>query len=190
MIQPHVIIGAVLFALACEVQPLVATDPTVHLLVQFPLLGGAGFMLGRQMSLPPTWTGPVVVFGIATVLFWMLPRSLDGTLTDWTLHIAKFVTLPLAGGLPLAVVWPRLHFIVRGVIKAEAVSMLGILGFLYTHAPIRICNSYLISDQITLGFNFFWAAAALAVVWSLPVFLGPTFVWRLPKSRTFLNDIS
>ena len=54
MIQPYVIIGVVLFALAYAVQPLVATDPTVHLLVQFPLLGAAGFMLGRQMSLPPT----------------------------------------------------------------------------------------------------------------------------------------
>lgn len=170
-------ISAGLFVAAIAVQPWVATDPVMHMLVQFPLLGASGFILGRSFSLGKTWTGAALILGIATLLFWMLPRSLDGALTHWTLHFAKFATLPLLAGLPIALAWPKTHRILRGFLKAEAISMLGVLGFLYTHAPIRICNSYLISDQIQLGYGFFWLATALAIVWSLPVFLGPSFTW-------------
>jgi hypothetical protein len=105
------------------------------------------------------------------------------------MHFAKFTTLPLAAGLPLALAWPHTHRILRGLIKAEAISMLGILGFLYTHAPIRICNSYLVSDQIRLGFGFFWVAAGLSLVWSLPVFVGPNITWPRLNLRTLLNDL-
>lgn len=194
MTRADATLGTVIFAAAAAVQPWVASDPLVHMLVQFPLLGGVGFALGRRISLPERWTGAAVIIGIATVFFWMLPRSLDSALTSWTMHLAKFTTLPLAAGLPLTLAWPRLHRVLRGFVKAETISMLGVLGFLYTHAPIRICNSYLITDQVRLGFGFFWVAAALAILWSLPVFLGPSFTWHGPylaslKTRTLQNDL-
>lgn len=194
MTRTDAILTTGLFALAVAVQLWVATDPVVHMLVQFPLLGAVGFLLGRQIPLAERWAGATVIVGIATVLFWMLPRSLDGALTSWSMHFAKFITLPLAAGLPLALAWPRLHRVLRGFVKAETISMLGVLGFLYTHAPIRICNSYLITDQVRLGVGFFWLAAALAIFWSLPVFLGPSFTWHAPylawlKTRTPRNDL-
>jgi hypothetical protein len=38
------------------------------MLVQFPLLGAAGFVLGQHVSLPKKWVDVAVVFGIVTVL--------------------------------------------------------------------------------------------------------------------------
>jgi hypothetical protein len=48
--------------------------------------------------------------------------------------------------------------------------MLGILAFLYTHAPTRLCNVYLLDDQRLLGERFLYLALALAVIWALPLF--------------------
>jgi hypothetical protein len=160
------------FAAAAAVQPFVVRDPVMHMLVQYPLLAVSGFALGTGRKIPTGWVGPLLVLSISTLLFWMLPRSLDGALQSWTLHLGKFATLPLLFGMPLALTWPHLHPILRGILKAEAVSMVAVMSFLYTHAPIRICNSYLFSDQVRLGYGFAVAAIALAIVWSIPAFLG------------------
>ena len=170
--NPHTFSAFALFATAVAVQPFVAADPVVHMLVQFLLLVASGYVLGVRLRLPFELIGPVLVCGITVLLFWMLPRSLDGALTSWPMHIAKFVTLPLFVGLPLGLTWPVLGPILRGFLKAQSVSMAGVMGFLYTHAPIRICNSYLVDDQIRLGFGFFFLATSLAFYWSLPVLIG------------------
>lgn len=57
-----------LFATTIAVQPWVSKSPIVRMLVQFPLLGAAGFVLGQHVSLPKKWVDVAVVFGIVTVL--------------------------------------------------------------------------------------------------------------------------
>ena len=182
-------IALVFFGAALSVQPGVASDPVLHMLVQFPLLGVAGYMLGRGFRLRDTWIGAMLVAAIAVLLFWMLPRSLDGAVATWPMLIAKFVTLPLGVGLPFALVWARLNPILRGFLKAEAISMVGVLGFLYTHAPVRICNSYLVDDQIRLGYGFFYAAAGLAICWSVPVLIGQNPSSNISLSGKIEHDI-
>jgi hypothetical protein len=51
--------------------------------------------------------------------------------------------------------------------------MLGVLAFLYIHAPVRICNSYLVADQERLGFAFLMTAIGLAIAWAIPLFTPP-----------------
>jgi hypothetical protein len=102
----------------------------------------------------------------------MLPKILDNILTYRNLHFSKFIFLPLTIVMPIVLCWNRLHYVVRGLIKTEIISMFSILGFFYMHAPIRICNSYLVDDQIRLGFGFFFVASCLSIFWIIPVFNG------------------
>ncbi|MCG8490526.1 MAG: hypothetical protein MI743_02830 [Sneathiellales bacterium] len=160
------------FVLSLVAQIWVAEDPVIHVLVQFPLLVFVGYCLASGMRIQQIFMGPLLVLAVAAILFWMLPRTLDAILTEWGMFIAKFVLLPLTVGVPLALCWRHLNPVVRGFVKAQAISMLGILGFLYTHAPVRICNSYLLDDQVRLGYGFFLVVVGLSIVWTIPVFIG------------------
>ena len=174
------LIPVVLFAFAVLAQAWVANDPVIHVLVQMPLLAVAGYFLPHHFTLPRTAVGPVLILALVTCAIWMLPRSVDAALSDMGWHLAKFVTLPLGFGLTLSLSWPVIGPVLRGFIKAQVISMLLVLGFLYTHAPIRICNSYLVDDQHRLGLGFVTVALGLSLWWIIPAFLG--------KPITLLKD--
>jgi hypothetical protein len=151
------------------------------MLVQLPLLVLAGWCLGTScMSLfgrarKSEWNQggiPGLLIAITALLFWMLPKSLDGALEGIDLEVAKFITLPLCLGVPLALSWRRAHPLVRGFLKAQFLSMLGVLSFLYSAAPIRICNNYLVSEQETLGLLLGAIALLLAGLWGGALFFG------------------
>ncbi|MEO9514441.1 MAG: hypothetical protein ABJH45_03520 [Paracoccaceae bacterium] len=175
-----------LFALGCLAQVWVAGDPVIHVLVQMPLLAAAGYALPHRFILPRSGLGPVLVLAFVTLAIWMLPRSVDAALSSTTWHLAKFVTIPLGIGFALSLSWPHIGPILRGFIKAQLVSMLLFLGFLYTHAPIRICNSYLIDDQQRLGMGFVYAAIGLTLCWIVPVFLGSP----ISSQKEYTHDLS
>ena len=167
--------GGFAFAFALGMQPFVGSDLVVHVLLQMPalVLAGAAFALNRAM--PGHLVGALLILALVTGAIWMLPRSVDAALITQTGLVAKFVTLPLLCGAPLALSWPRIGPVLRGFLKAQTISMLLFLSFLYIHAPLRICNSYLIDDQQRLGQGFAYAAAVLALIWLVPVFARPKF---------------
>ena len=67
-------------------------------------------------------------------------------------------------------------------IKAQSVSMLLLLAFVYTHAPLRICNSYLVDDQQRLGIGFAFVAIGLALIWIVQA-----FTWSVTATLKGLN---
>lgn len=87
-----------------------------HMLVQIPLLVVAGALLAS--CVPAALRRKLDAFnanGFAGILaagfvtsYWMLPRALDAALSDPLMELAKFCSLPLLVGLPLALSWPRL----------------------------------------------------------------------------------
>ena len=158
-----------LFVIALMLSPFIRLDPLLHVLLQLPLLGVSGWLAFRQVRAKPGYALPLLFVVLTTLAYWMLPRSIDLALADWRVDLLKLASLPLLVGAPLAMAWPGLHPILRGLLKAQTISMLGVLGFLYTHAPVRICNAYLVSDQERLGQGFLAAALLLAVCWSFPV---------------------
>ncbi|WP_158978600.1 hypothetical protein [Parasedimentitalea maritima] len=168
----RIVMTGTAFSIACSLQPLVGQDPVIHVLAQFPALILAGALLGGRFRLPQHFTGPSLVLALVSLAIWMLPRSLDAALLDPVWMVAKFVTLPLCVGLPLAAAWSHVGSVLRGFLKAQAISMLLFLGFLYTHAPMRLCNSYLVDDQQRLGLGFVYVACALILWWIIPVFFG------------------
>jgi len=44
---------------------------------------------------------------------WMLPLAIDAALDDPWVTLAKFLSLPLLIGVPVALSWPRAGFVVR-----------------------------------------------------------------------------
>ncbi len=156
-------------------------DPVAHILVQLPILALAGALIAMalvdHMDLQRSrWNAggvPAILIAILAILFWMLPRSIDSALIDGRVELLKFITIPSLIGAPLALSLRRAHPLLRGFLKAQTVSMLGVMAFLYTHAPVRICNSYLVVDQERLGLGFLVVAFAFAILWTLPLFFTP-----------------
>lgn len=177
--QTQLLCAAALFAACAVLRTTLEADPVTHVLVQLPCLALAGWLVGSSMretilvayaSADRGLSGLLVA--IFTIAFWMLPRSIDAALENPVVELAKFFSIPLLIGVPFAICWKHVHPIVRGFLKANALSMLAVLAFLYTHAPIRICNNYLVSDQERLGFGFLIVAFALALIWVAPLFVG------------------
>ena len=169
----RILAAGVLFLLALTLRWAVDESPIQHVLIQMPLLVLAGVALAWNLKVGRHRALPLFILAFSVFLFWMQPRSVDWALTG-TGEVAKFVTLPLLLGVPLRLSWPLLGPLLRGFLQANALSMLGVLGFLYIHAPIRICNSYLVSDQQNLGVGFLITPAGLTCLWGFPVLFGGT----------------
>lgn len=132
---------------------------TLQMLVQIPLLGVSGWMLGASVPDPVLagfagWnrsgiSGIVLISVVAMV--WMLPRAMDATLDMPWVEFAKFASVPLLIGLPLSISWPRAGFVVRGVFLVEVIATAFRLGWLYRISPVRLCSNYLLGDQRRLG---------------------------------------
>ena len=151
-----------------------------HVLVQIPMVVAVGFVLGRRVeprihsALRAVNAGgiPGILLVSFTIAFWMIPRWLDGSLTSDMIAAAKYLSLVLLAGMPLAWSWSRLHPVARGVVKIEFLAMLFRLGWLYLISPDRFCNNYLLSDQVWLGRGMIVVAIALSITWVIPVFFG------------------
>jgi hypothetical protein len=166
-----------LIAIAVLFRSPLEASPLTHVLVQLPVLVLAGALIAPYLRFGKgDWNrggwACLLAAGIG-IAFWMLPRSIDATLADMRWEIAKFLALPFLVGLPLAAGYARAHPLTRAVIKAQTVSMLAVMAFLYTHAPMRLCNAYLAEDQYRLGIGFLALAFAAAAAWIAPL-LFPT----------------
>lgn len=172
------ILGAVMLWLLCVLfrQPL-ESHPITHVLVQLPALAWCGWLLARNSSIGlsvarQSWNQggfAALLAALFLIIFWMLPNSIDAALTKPNMNVFKYLSVPLGVGAALATGWPRAHPILKGFLKANAISMLAILAFLYTHAPVRICNAYLVVDQEQLGYGFLYTAIGLSILWTAPL---------------------
>lgn len=150
-----------------------------HMLVQIPLLAVAG-VLGA-FALPPRLRrllGAYNAYGLPFTLlaclvstYWMLPRALDAALTQPLMEVAKFVSLPLLVGLPLALSWRPLGAIGQGFVAANFISMVSVVGWLYIVAPVRVCNNYLVDQQTVTGWLLVAVSGLLFLAWAAPAFI-------------------
>lgn len=175
MRTPVLFLSLAVFGSCAALRHILERDPVTHMLVLLPALALAGWLMAsalraQRFQLRRTDANALTLLSVFAILFWMLPRYIDASLTDPVVGAAKFISIPLCVGAVLAVSWRATHPLLRGFLKANALSMLGVLAFLYTHAPVRICNSYLVVDQERLGYGFLFAALILGVTWTAPLF--------------------
>ncbi len=153
--------AALLFCalLAPPVKHVLEGSMTAQMLLQMPLLAYVGWLLRRALpkrvlSITAAWNhGGIagLVLTSVTAALWMLPRSLDAAVALPWVAAAKYLSVPLLIGVPLAVSWPRAGFIVRGVFLLEFVATSYRVGWLYLSWPERLCSNYLLGDQQRLG---------------------------------------
>ena len=150
-----------------------------HVMIELPLLALAGYLIAHPFR--ERWSKILSVFnrgGVPGILiasfalaFWMIPKWLDYSLVDAGVAWLKYVSLTFLVGFPLALSWPALHPVVAALLKIEFLVMLARLGWIYLISPNRLCNSYLLDDQILLGQGLLAVAATLCLIWTLPLFV-------------------
>ena len=150
---------------------------TMQMLVEIPLLALAGWWLASWLpwgvsDALASWNRSGIVgilLASLTSIVWMLPRALDAALERPGVAVAKFASVPLLLGVPLAQSWPRAGFVVRGVFLVESVATAFRLGWLYLASPARLCSNYLLSDQRRLGeiLLALGAAGTVALLWKV-----------------------
>lgn len=143
-----------------------------HMLVQIPLLALAGAVSAG--ALPAAWRRRISawnrggVSGATLALiassWWMVPRALDLALSSPAMEVTKFVTLPLLVGLPLRLSWRPLGVMGRGFVLANVLPMWAVVGWMYVVAPVRVCNFYLLDQQVSAGVGLLIGSAAVAAV--------------------------
>jgi hypothetical protein len=146
-----------------------------HMLVQIPLLvvigalGAAALPESLGVRIAAWNRGGVsgTLLAIIVSSWWMVPRALDWALASPAMEAAKFVTLPLFVGAPLALSWRSLGSMGRGFVIANVLPMWAVVGWAYAAAPVRVCNYYLVDQQVTAGVGLVSVSIALGVALGL-----------------------
>jgi hypothetical protein len=145
---------------------------TTHMLVQFPLLALCGAMLAH--ALPARWrvrcdrwnaygvSGLLAAALVLAVL--MIPRVLDLALVDARVEALKWMALLLCGAA-LRISWRPAGLLVQGFFLGNVLPMTVVAGHLFQDTPVRLCNAYLLDDQVRLGQLLVGLAAVVAAVW-------------------------
>lgn len=168
----HLALLVFLLMLLPPLRHVLEASMTAQMLVQIPLLIGVGLLLSH--AVPARWGAAAARYDcagvngllLATVVaaFWMLPRSLDASITQTAFSAAKYLSIPLLIGLPFGLSWPRMGFIVRGVFMLELIATFFRMGWLYLIWPERLCSNYLLGDQQHLG-KYMIAIGVMLSLW-------------------------
>jgi hypothetical protein len=189
-----------LVSMAPAVRRPLEASMTAQMLVQLPVLVAVGWLAARSVSARvlarvERWNRSGIsglILATAGAAFWMLPRSLDASTSQPLVAAGKYLSVPLLIGLPIALSWRRMGFVIRGLILAELVATCFRLGWLYRISPIRLCSNYGLDDQQRLG------GYLLAVGGGLLVWLGWKLLWgrfetpsaaRLQEGRRYWEPV-
>lgn len=172
--------AALLFLLAAPpLRETLERDMARHMLMQIPLLAISGWLLVPAGASTRDFMTGWDRHGITCILtanliaaYWMLPRSLDSAIASTAFEITKFMSLPLLVGVPIRYGWCRMPALGKGFVVANTVSMLGIVGWLYLAAPVRVCVFYLIDQQEVVGRSLLCLAGAISLIVLLGAFVG------------------
>ncbi|MGN7387637.1 hypothetical protein [Sporosarcina sp. SAFN-015] len=143
----------------------------MHMHMQMPLLIFCGFLIAvffrrKFPTFFAKWNGdgiPGILLFTLIMLYWMIPRTMDDALTNMTVEIFKFISLPFLAGIPLRDSWKKIGSAGKKVIWVTFTFMFYIMGFLYIKAPIQLCNNYLLIDQLTLGWGYMTMAICFTI---------------------------
>ncbi|RYG74408.1 hypothetical protein EU245_02045 [Lentibacillus lipolyticus] len=165
--------GALLFGLLVipPVRHLMESVMIVHMLVQIPLLILAGFLMAGffRKSFQRFWfvwneNGvPGMLLVVIIVLYWLIPRTIDASLENWSMEWFKFISLPFLAGIPLGDSWGKIGTLTKSIIMFNLIPMLGLMAWLYIDAPVRVCNNYLEAEQKMLGWGFLMITAGCII---------------------------
>lgn len=165
--------------------PLERSMP-LHMLVQMPMLLGAGIacayaalhfqraqnrLLAGVARLVSGSCKKLDEYGIVGLTFflllsayWMIPKALDDVLVSPGAEIGKFAAFFLAG-LMLPGTLARANRVTQLFFLGNFAWMTAIVGMLYQDTAVRLCNAYLLDDQLIAGQGLVILSIAVPAVW-------------------------
>lgn len=99
-------------------------------------------------------------------MFWMIPKALDDVLLHGPVAFAKFASV-LVAGMVLVPSWGRAHPVIRVFFLGGFCWASAIAGMLYQESTSRLCNFYLLDDQVWAGRGLVILAILLPASWAL-----------------------
>ena len=157
---------------------MLEANMSTHMLVQIPLLMFAGPLIGLplKLALPlRSWNFagvPVLLAVSLTVTYWMTPIALDHAAANAGWDAAKSISLILSGALALES-WRRAPLVVQVFFGGNAIWMGVAAGLLYQARDQRLCNAYLLDDQVSTGVMLLWISIAIGTAWGLRLATDP-----------------
>ncbi len=144
------------------------TMPRIVLL-QMPAWFTLGWLAGRKRgtllaTIDPRGLGSLALAAL-TVIFWMIPRSIDAIgispLADTLLHISLLIV-----GFALADGFPRLPFVAKAALCIMGTSHVFALGIFYSKYTALLCGSFSLIQQQELG-RWLLRLTPFVLVWAL-----------------------
>ncbi|MEC5214064.1 hypothetical protein RCH06_002625 [Polaromonas sp. CG_9.5] len=170
--NPHAAAALLLLLALPPARHFLEASMTRHMLVQFPLLALAGFLLAPKLPLQwrtavDRWNGYGITGLFATALMLailMIPRVLDLALVDGRIELAKWLALVLCGAA-VRLSWQPAGLLVQGFFLGNVLPMTAVVGYLFESSPTRVCNAYLLDDQAGLGRGLVGLTLATGLLW-------------------------
>lgn len=172
--RAQALVGAALLAVlaVAPVRHAMEAGMWRHMMLQFPLWMAAGALLAaalpaRALSLIGRCNahGIAGLLGVALALaVLMVPRVLDLALLRPEVEGAKLAALLLAGAA-LRLSWRPAGLVLQFFFLGNVLPMMAVVGSLDVDSPLRLCNAYLLDDQVRLGQWLIGVAAVIAVAW-------------------------
>jgi len=164
-------LGCLLLAAAALPRHWLEATMLRHMLLQLPLITAAGWLIAaRSRALrAAAWCDEHGILGLTLLMFisayWMIPRTLELSITEAPYEAAKFGSLMLLGAL-LPGSLRRANRIIQLFFLGNFCAMMAIAGMQYQELPQRLCNAYLLDDQAWTGTGLVTASLLIAALWS------------------------
>ena len=168
-----------LFVLATPpMRSLLESIMVTHMHMQMMLLFGVGILIAPLFQYRlniglDTWNAsgyPGMVLCLLIISYWMLPRTMDESLELWWVELFKFISLPFLAGMMFRDSWPKLNMLSQMMVMIFCTILFGILGYLYIFAETNLCNNYVTSDQLAVGWAFMFLTVTLILYMLLVLF--------------------
>lgn len=183
--------GIALIGIAIACRHWLERSMALHMLAQIPMLLIAGAciacslpqgFLKRLRAYDENGVTGLTIFLLVTG-YWMIPKALDSVLVSNAMESGKFVSLFFAG-LLLPGSLSRANTVIQLFFIGNFGWMMAIVGLLYQDTPQRLCNFYLIDDQVVAGTGLVALAIALPLAWVIRRFTGMDRQSSLPADTS------
>ncbi len=159
-----------------------------HMLVVFPALLAAGWFVAgalnaRAQAAFARWNGmglPGLLYVTVVLTIWMIPNALDLATVNWDVDVAKTASL-FSAGMVLALSLRQASPVLQTFFVGNWVTMTIFVGVLFQALPTRLCNAYLVGDQVRTGIGMIVLAAAVGSVWAYGI-------WRRWRASAVVDD--
>ncbi|MEO8838831.1 MAG: hypothetical protein ABI351_08965 [Herbaspirillum sp.] len=107
---------------------------------------------------------PSLLLLVFLLTYWMIPRSIDTAVASPFADALKFVSL-FAGGMLLVDSLTRANLVIQVFFLGNVSWMMSIIGVMYQDDSTRLCNFYLVDDQIVAGQGLVVLAVLIPALW-------------------------